>query len=242
MNRALEVYAEALWRSPEALDYVRGRAIPDEITRECGLGFADGHSLLEALDGGALGIAERLGLLRRARRDGSRREFFAGRVVVPEIRAGNSIWLIGRTIAPNHAGPRYLALEGERPILGYERAAGAKEVFLCEGVFDWLTAISWGLPAFSPCGTSLPADRLGLLARAEIIWGVLNGDDAGEEAARRFASQLGDRFRAVALPRGRDLNDLATSEALYEDLRRLFGSASRPSKERSSRLSAHAAA
>ena len=107
------------------------------------------------------------------------------------------------------AGPKYLALPGERPVLGYERAAGRREAFLCEGVFDYLTAVGWGLPAFSPCGTALPADRLGFLAGARAVYGVLDGDEAGRAASARFAAQLGPRFRPIRLPAGCDLNDLA---------------------------------
>ena len=94
-------------------------------------------------------------------------------------------------------------------MLGFERAAGAREAFLCEGVFYWLTALAWRLPAFSPGGTSLPADRLGFLARARIVWGVFDGDAAGRAASARFREHLGERFQPLALPEGCDLNDLA---------------------------------
>jgi DNA primase len=93
-------------------------------------------------------------------------------------------------------------------VLGYERATGRPEVFLCEGVFDYLTAVAWGLPAFSPCGTALPADRLGFLARAHAVYGVLDADAAGRDAAERFRAQLGARFVPLRLPAGADLNDL----------------------------------
>ncbi len=89
-----------------------------------------------------------------------------------------------------------------------ERAAGQREAFLCEGVFDFLTAVSWQLPAFSPCGTHLPAERLGFLAQAEVVYGVLDGDAAGRAAAERFGEQLGRRWRPLLLPEGCDLNDL----------------------------------
>jgi DNA primase len=94
-------------------------------------------------------------------------------------------------------------------VLGYERAAGQRQVFLCEGVFDYLTAVSWKLPAFSPCGTHLSAERLGFLARADVIYGVMDGDDAGTEAAARFSDQIGRRWQPLHLPDGCDLNDLA---------------------------------
>ncbi len=116
--------------------------------------------------------------------------------------------MIGRLIEDSPHQPKYLALPGERPVLGWERAAGREEVFLCEGVLDYLTAVSWQLPAFSPCGTSLPDARLGFLARARVVWGVLDGDDAGRAAAERFAQQLGRRWKPLQLPEGHDLNDL----------------------------------
>jgi DNA primase len=129
--------------------------------------------------------------------------------VVPELRGGQPIWLIGRPIADDsQARVKYLTLPGERPVLGFERAAGRREVYLVEGVFDWLTAVSWGLPAFCACGTDVPADRLGWLARARVVFGVLDGDRAGREAAERFGQTLGRRWRPLSLPEGTDLNDL----------------------------------
>ncbi len=74
--------------------------------------------------------------------------------------------------------------------------------------YPTLTAVTWKLPAFSPCGTHLPAERLGFLARAEVVYGVLDGDEAGRAAAERFGEQLGERWRPIRLPEGCDLNDL----------------------------------
>lgn len=244
MNTTGAIYRDRLWREPRALTYLRGRGLPDWTIRECGLGLADGHSLEAFLrQRGGLRVAQELGLLRRPTRgDGARplREFLAGRLVVPEIRAGQCIWFIGRLLdeaghsllsqregsahidrapagLPHAAGaaepsrrqrPKFLALGGERPILGWDRVAGQREAFLCEGVFDYLTAVSWHLPACSPCGTHVPAERLEFLARAETVYGVFDGDDAGQEAAERLAEYLGVRWRPIALPDGQDLNDL----------------------------------
>ena len=71
-----------------------------------------------------------------------------------------------------------------------------------------ITAASWTLPAFSPCGTGIPVDRLGFLRHAEVVYGVLDGDDAGSAAAGRLGEQLGTRWRPLRLPAGLDLNDL----------------------------------
>jgi DNA primase len=204
MNTAGAIYRHRLWREPKALDYVRRRGLPDWVIRQCALGYADGHTLegyLRRRSG--LRIAQDLGLLRR---EGS--EFLAERLVVPELRAGQFVWFIGRRLDDATETPKYLALPGERPVLGYERAVGRREVFLCEGVFDQVTAVAWRLAAFSPCGTSLPPERLGFLARARIVYGVLDGDDAGRAAAEAFRESFGDRWRLLVLPDGRDLNDL----------------------------------
>ena len=231
MNIASTVYQHCLWRAPSMLTYLRERGIPDRVIRECALGYADGHSLEAYLRRrSGLRTAQELGLLRKpGARDGARplSEHLAGRVVVPEIRGGQCIWFIGRAMQDNSDRPKYLALGGERPVLGYERAAGQCQVFLCEGVFDYLAAVSWKLPAFSPCGTHLPAERLGFLARADVIYGVLDGDAAGSEAAQRFAQIMGKRWRALPLPDGCDLNDLARRPDGRETFFRLLADARR---------------
>jgi DNA primase len=215
MNTACALYQHTLWREPRALTYLRERGIPDWVSRECALGYSDGHSLEAYLRRrSGLRTAQELGLLRRpGASDGARPvgEHFAGRIVVPELRGGQCIWFIGRIPQDDPDRPKYLALGGERPVLGLERAAGQRQVFLCEGVFDYMTAVSWKLPAFSPCGTHLPAERLGFLARAEVIYGVLDGDAAGSQAAARFHHQIGSRWQLLHLPEGCDLKDLAQS-------------------------------
>ena len=116
-----------------------------------------------------------------------------------------------------------------------KRARGRREVFLIEGVFDWLTAVSWGLPAFSACGTALPANRLGWLARTEVVWGVLDPDRAGNEGSERFGATLGRRWRPLSLPDGLDLNALGRQPGgrgrffrLLADARRATGGGAVP--------------
>lgn len=229
MNTAGALYQHALWREPRALAYVRARGIPDWVIRECAIGFADGHALEAYLRRrSGLRAAQDLGLLRRPRSgdgDGTLRDFFGGRIVVPELRGGQCIWFIGRALDGAQASPKYLALGGERPVLGFERTAGQREAFLCEGVFDYLTAVAWKLPAFSPCGTHLPSERLGFLARAGAVFGVMDGDSAGRAAAERFAEQLGRRFRPLQLPEGCDLNDLGQRPEGAKEFFRLLSAA-----------------
>ena len=208
MNTAAVLYRDALWHTPPALAYLRGRGLPDWLIRRCALGYADGHTLegfLRRRSG--LRVAKELGLL-----GPGGRERLARRVVVPEMRAGHCLWFIGRLLADEGDRPRYLALGGERPLLGQERVTGRRDVFICEGVFDFLTALSWGLPACSVCGTALPEERLGFLARARAVYGVFDGDAAGQAASARLQAVLGSRARPIALPEGLDMNDLGRQE------------------------------
>jgi len=211
MNAAGVLYRDGLARNRAARSYLRERGIPDWVVRACGVGYADGRSLEAHLrKHGGLRTAENLGLLRRPEPgEGGRplRERFAGRVVVPEIRGGQPIWFIGRR--PGEPGRvKYLTPPGDKPVLGYERAIGRQRVYLIEGVFDWLTAVSWRLAAFSTCGTDFPMDRLGWLAGAEVVVGVLDADKAGREASDRLGATFGARWRPIGLPEGCDLNDL----------------------------------
>ncbi len=234
MNTACALYQHVLWREPDALAYLRDRGLPDWLIRQCAIGYADGHSLEAYLRRrSGLRVAQDLGLLHKpGHRDGALplREFFAGRIVIPELRGGQCIWFIGRCLTDEPERPKYLALGGERPVLGYEHAAGQREAFLCEGVFDYLTALTWKLPAFSPCGTHLPAERLGFLARARVVYGVLDADDAGRAAAERFGEQLGDRFQALQLPDGSDLNDLGRRPDGQREFFRLLAAARHQTK------------
>ncbi|HET7767792.1 MAG TPA: CHC2 zinc finger domain-containing protein [Chloroflexota bacterium] len=252
LNTAAAVYRHCLWREPRALAYLHDRGLSDDVIRECGIGYADGRTLeayLRRRTG--LRVAQELCLLRRpahaaARAEGHRaieddshlRERFAERIVIPEIRGGNVIWMIGRAFdGPSPGGPggrgraaappKYIALPGERPILGLERAARQREVLICEGVFDYLTAVAWRLPACSPCGTHIPVDRLGFLARARHVFGVFDGDEAGRAAAARFAAELGARWREIALPDGTDLNDLGRAPGGAAHFFRLLAAARR---------------
>lgn len=213
MNTVATLYHHRLWQEPGALAYVRRRGIPDRVIRACALGYADGHSLEMFLRRhSGLRVAQDLGLLRRPDRDDGGRplsEFLAGRIVIPEVRGGQCIWFIGRSLDDDGKGPKYLALPGERPILGYARAVGRREAFLCEGPFEYLTAVNWNLAAFSPCGTHLPVDRLGFLARVQTVYGVFDGDAAGQAASARAVEHFGERWQGLALPPGMDLNDLA---------------------------------
>jgi DNA primase len=226
MNRAAHLYHRRLRSARRVQAYLRERGVGPELTRECALGYSDGKGLLPALAAAGSEYVEAalsLGLLRD--REEGPREFMAGRLVVPEIRGGNCIWMIGRSVVVRPHTPKYLALDGEKPILGWERAAGKREVVLTEGPFDYLAALGAGYAAASLCGTSMAPERLGFLARAERVYVVLDGDDAGREGAEKLRDVLGDRCVRVALPEGSDLGDVARLPGGRGRVRELIGAA-----------------
>jgi DNA primase len=250
LDLAARVFTEGLWASRRAQEYLARRGVPPELARAQRLGYADGRALLQALrqppaldpatGRPLLAIAKDLGLVgpRPGAEDGRpvHREFFFDRLVVPELRGGRPIWFIGRAVEdpapastnevpggrPRRPRPKYLALPGERPILGLEHVLGRPSAYLVEGPLDWLAAVGWGLPAFCICGTHVPPERLPTFGGAVAVYGVFDPDRAGRSAAERFASLIGARWRPVRLPNGLGLAELAaigeTGRELFESL------------------------
>jgi DNA primase len=204
---AAELYHNRLLTDEAALAYLRGRGLNRDIIDRCRLGCAAGYELVNHLRWRRIPIqaAMRIGLLRN---DSS--EFLGGRIVVPEIRGGQPMWLIGRTIDPDDSRPKYLGLPGPKPLLGWETAKDSAEVFLVEGVFDWLTLLNWGYPALALVGTNVRPTALKALMRFERVFLLLDSDEAGQAAAETLARTLRSRAKTVRLPGVKDVAELAT--------------------------------
>jgi DNA primase len=82
-------------------------------------------------------------------------------------------------------------------------------VWVCEGVFDWLTLRVWNYPAVALSGTHVRSRLLRALERFARIYLVLDSDEAGQAATRALIAVLGDRVRPVTLPGVKDVADLA---------------------------------
>jgi DNA primase len=205
---AVELYHNRLLTDPAPLAYLHGRGLNRDVIDGCRLGYAAGDELAAYLRWRRLPVqaAVRVGLLGRGGR-----EFLAGRVVVPEMRDGQPIWLVGRTIHPLGDGPKYLGLPGHKPLLGWEVAKDSPEVFLVEGVFDWLALLSWGYPALALVGTHVPRAALKDLGRFERVFLVLDNDEVGRAAAHDLSQALSNPAVIVTLPGVKDVAELATA-------------------------------
>ncbi|MCC7368806.1 MAG: toprim domain-containing protein [Chloroflexi bacterium] len=204
---AVELYHNRLLTDPDALAYLAGRGLERAILECCRVGYAAGDELAAYLRwrGVSPRAALRLGLLGRGGR-----ELMAGRVVVPEIRAGQVVWLVGRTIRPDATAPKYLALPGPKPLLGWEPAARERTVCLVEGVFDWLTLRQWAVPALALVGTHARPAAIEALRRFDRVYLALDGDEPGRQAAAELQRALGPAAVTVSLGDVKDVGELAT--------------------------------
>jgi DNA primase len=217
LQAATTLYHQRLLAAPDALQYVASRGIDRATIEHSRLGFAAGDELVPYLKWRGLPISAALsvGLLNRAGQ-----EHFCGRVVVPEMRDGESTWLAGRPIeqasapdtqsdsrAPDATqitdeAPKYLTLRGPKPLLGWEQARGSASVCVVEGMFDLLALRMWGYPVVALVGTHTRPDLIEQLRTFERIYLVLDNDDAGLEATLSLIQEIGTAAVPVALPDG----------------------------------------
>ena len=221
LTAATQFYATQLSRSPEALGYLASRGIDLASAQRPGLGFSTGHGLREHLR--SLGFDDE-----RLQSSGlftERGERFAGMIVVHEIASGRVRWLAGRSTSAN-ARHRFTALPGPKPVLGLGRLpCPSPWIVVTEGLFDWLTLASWGVPAVAALGTQGLGKVAAALRGQPRIFLAFDSDDAGRHASRRLCELLGEHCsRIVDLPGGfNDVANLAThpdGRAVFFDLLR----------------------
>jgi DNA primase len=205
---AVELYRNRLLADDDALTYLYDRGLRRETIERAHLGLASGQDLVRYLGWRRLPIeaAIRGGLLTTRGEERLR-----GRLIVPEIRDGQPVWMIGRTLASDAEVPKYVGLPGAIPLLGWETAAhDLRGVCLVEGPFDMLTLHQWGVPCLALCGTGSSHATIEALSRWERIYAVFDTDTAGLEATARLQRVLGERVVAVTLPADvKDPSDLA---------------------------------
>ena len=216
LTAATEFYATQLGCSHDAIDYLASRGIDFASAQRLGLGYSTGHGLREHLRSHGFddGRLQSSGLFTE------RGERFTGMIVVPEVIAGRAHWLTGRSIRPD-SRQRFTALPGPKPVLGIGRLASLTDwLVVTEGLFDWLTLASWGVPAVAALGTQ-GLDKVAVALRGQPrIFLAFDSDDAGREASRRLRELLGEHCsRVVELPAG--VNDVADL-SIHPDGRAVF--------------------
>jgi len=212
LSAATELYANQLLTHGPALDYMARRGFPRRLLEQYRIGFAAGGGLAPYLRWRRLPIwpARRTGLINK-----SGRESLAGRIVFPELRNGQPIWMNGRVLEtpegePLMPGPRYLGLPGTRPLLGWDDAIrDVRDVTVVVGPTDVLALRLWNMSGVGLGGNAIHRDMLKLLSRFDRLYLALDPDKGGREGTQRLALHFGARAVPVHLPEGRDPGDLA---------------------------------
>jgi DNA primase len=218
LQAAVTLYHQHLLGDERALAYLERRGIDRPTIERCLVGYALGDQLLPLLRwrGLPLWAALKTGLLNRRGH-----EHLAGRIVVPELRHGHPVWLVGRLVDSDgdEKTPKYVNLPGPRPLLGWDQARSYPTVVVVEGVFDFLALRMWGYPVLALLGTDVRQELLADLRSFQRVYLVLDNDAAGRQAVSRLQEQIGPPAFPVALPDG--VKDVAALTA-RSDAQALF--------------------
>jgi len=209
LTTAVEVYHAALLSNPRALAYATSRGLDADTVREFRLGYAAGRlKRYLAFRGWSEELAADLGLV-----DSRGREWYRGRLVIPEVRGDRAIYLVGRTVpgARGAFGPKYLTLAGApKPLYGRERVESHDDVFVVEGPIDYLLLWQWGYPAVATLGSRIKQEHVEFLQGFSRVYLVPHRDDAGRRMWRDCKEAFGERLRTVLVPQAmKDAGDLA---------------------------------
>lgn len=159
--------------------------------------------------------------------------FYKANLIIPWYEDGKLVFLKGRNISSTDSGTKYrnmkVSYHGAMPEgFNLDSLSAASTVFICEGEFDTMSIAQLGYAAVGIAGAREPGmtvmDRLS--GKSVVL--AFDTDEAGKRA--HYASQglLNMRcipYTELALPEGRDVNDLLAHDP--EDLRRRLEEASK---------------
>ncbi|ADC89787.1 DNA primase [Thermocrinis albus DSM 14484] len=236
LRQASQFYHERLKENQQALEYLYGRGLSGRSIQRFELGYSPtSHQLCQFLkEAGLLEVYERSGnILRLA--DGSCRDMFAGRLIIPiRDHRGNVVAFGGRTLTDEK--PKYLnSPEKEhfqkRNILfgfyeGKEFIKERRRVILVEGYFDVISMHQAGFKeTVAPLGTSLTSQQAHLIASyADEVILIFDGDSAGRQAVRRAVPHLLSEnlsVKVLYLPEGEDPDTYVKKTDLHRELESL---------------------
>lgn len=136
--------------------------------------------------------------------------FPSGSLLVPFIIGGQIVYFQSRSVS--HLTRRWMGLNGVRkPIFNQDAVYQTKNIYICEGVTDALSAIEMGLTAIGLTGasTTFSTDLLRSM-RTKTAYIIPDNDEAGRRMEARIAElfrRAGIQFVVQRVPNGKDLND-----------------------------------
>ncbi len=239
---ALQVYNEALEKTPTWGKYLEERGLNPDTIKKFQIGCAPEHpdrirQLAEAkkvpgkafVEAGILGVAA----------GGRVYDRFGGRLIFPIFNLSGRVIAFGGRIAPGKDGPKYVNTPESplyhkgRVLYGFHVARQtidqSGEAVVVEGYMDLVSLWQAGVTnAVAVCGTALTKEHAQMLTRfAKKVHLFFDGDAAGRTAVRRSLEPLlaqGVEVRVPVLPANEDPDSYVRGHSL-EDLRALFEAA-----------------
>lgn len=224
LEKAVSYYHKSLVKNEKAIAYLQSRGISAEAIQIFKLGYVDG-TLRGKLNPDGKANLERLGLLNERGN-----ETMYGSVIFPLLDAGmnQAVGLYARHTEKQ----QHLYLSGKRR--GVFNPSGAKErdeIVLTESVIDALALWSIGIRNVT-CSYGVNALTDEILAhlvecRIRRVVLMLDADDAGREAALKFAeklSSIGIESRTVELP-AKDASEFVSAGGTLSEVQSLMSQA-----------------
>ena len=219
-RQAARFYHELLYlpEGAEALNYLRGRGLTDNIIRRFGLGYSPNarNELYKHLANKDFASSELIESGLCVMGDAGPWDFFRNRVMFPIINTYGEVIAFGGRVM-DKTEPKYLNT-GDTPVfnkrknlysLNLLKKSKAKKAIITEGYMDVIALNANGYDyAVASLGTALTRDQIKLVSRyAPEIYVSYDGDKAGINATHRAielarAEKL--KVRVIALEGGKD--------------------------------------
>jgi len=203
MRKACEFYCTRLHSSPQAIAYLKGRGVTDEVAQRFGVGYAPAlwQGLEDAFDDYESAALVGAGLVVTSDRQDQhgrvrRYDLFRNRIMFPVLDAQGQVIGFGAR-AHDRSKPKYLnspetALfsKGNELYGLFEARSAIRErgyVLVVEGYMDVLALAQCGFPnVVATMGTACTAAHVQkLLRQTDTIVFCFDGDTAGSRASRR---------------------------------------------------------
>ncbi|MBQ2645728.1 DNA primase [bacterium] len=210
MKKTADFYTENLLKSADAefaREYLKKRAITEEIIKQYGLGYAPkGFEDLQKYLNTDIKILETAGLV--TKREKGYIDRFRNRLTIPVKDENGYVVAFGARALTEGQNPKYLnspdtiLYNKSRILYGFDTAKEAiKEldsVLICEGYFDTISLQTGGIKnAVASCGTALTQDHIRLIAKycdSRKIFLAFDTDNAGQMATERSAELIKNVF------------------------------------------------
>ena len=224
LQAALGRWRRLLSETPKAQEYLKERGMTNETAARFSLGYAEddwrGLEGFLKLPNYNSEAAFHAGLV-RVKEDGSRYDYFRGRLMFPIMLAPDQvIGFGGRTIVGDKAkyinSPESLLFDKGQHLFGLPQASDAvrqrKRLIVCEGYMDVVMLSQAGFrESVATMGTAATAPQMEkAAAKADNVIFAFDGDDAGRAAAWRALEGIlpvledGKSVSFLFLPAGED--------------------------------------